>query len=51
MELTFEQDIFGVKHNMSKFHEVLFKIPWVRDPTSQKKAKFHEQRAMTPEGI
>ena len=48
--LEHEQDIL-VLSIVSKFCKVQFKITSFRGPTSKIMAKFHEQRAITPEQI
>ena len=36
---------------MTKFHKIVIKITGLRDQTPSKMRNFHEQRAITPEGM
>ena len=40
-----------VLNNVTKFHEVVIRITVFKDRTPSKMVNFHEQRAITPEGI
>ena len=48
--IELETDILVLKL-VSKFHKVVIKITGLRDWTPSKKVNFHEQRAITPEGM
>ena len=48
--LTYFEDIM-VLNNVTKFHKILIKTTGLIDGTPSKMVKFHEQRAITPEGM
>ena len=48
--LELEQDNL-VLSIVSKLHKSPFEITWIRDSSLQINTKFHEQRAITTEGI